>query len=59
MKMQKAAVSGIADTKAFAVVRVPTVELRVLNCQGPEGGVYAMEISYTLPNAGSRGYCCN
>ena len=54
MKMQKAAVSqALVDTCAFAVVRVPTVERGIEIAEGlAEGGVHAMEISYTLPNAG-------
>ena len=54
MKMQKAAVTqALYDTCAFAVVRVPTVERGCEIAQGLlDGGVRAMEISYTLPNAG-------
>ncbi len=54
MKMQKTAVSqALVDTCAFAVVRVPTVERGIEIAEGlAEGGVHAMEISYTLPNAG-------
>lgn len=54
MKMQKAAVTqALYDTCAFAVVRVPTVERGCEIAEGLlKGGVKAMEISYTLPNAG-------
>ena len=54
MKMQKAAVTqALFDTCAFAVVRVPTVERGCEIAEGLlKGGVKAMEISYTLPNAG-------
>lgn len=54
MKMQKANVTkALYDTCAFAVVRVPTVERGLEIADGLlRGGVNAMEISYTLPNAG-------
>ena len=54
MKMQKANVTqALYDTCAFAVVRVPTVERGLEIADGLlRGGVKAMEISYTLPNAG-------
>ncbi len=54
MKMQKAAVTqALYDTCAFAVVRVPTIERGLEIAEGlVKGGVHAMEISYTLPNAG-------
>ena len=56
MKMQKAAVTqALYDTCAFAVVRVPTVERGCEIAEGLlKGGVKAMEISYTLPNAGDE-----
>ena len=54
MKVQKAEVTErLYDTCAFAVVRVPTVERGLEIADGLlRGGVPAMEISYTLPNAG-------
>ncbi len=54
MKMQKAAITqALYDTCAFAVVRVPTAERGIEIAEGlVRGGVHAMEISYTLPNAG-------
>ncbi len=54
MKMQKAAITqALYDTCAFAVVRVPTIERGLEIAEGlVKGGVHAMEISYTLPNAG-------
>lgn len=54
MILQKAAVTqALYDTCAFAVVRVPTVERGCEIAEGLlKGGVKAMEISYTLPNAG-------
>lgn len=54
MILQKAAVTqALYDTGAFAVVRVPTVERGCEIAEGLlKGGVKAMEISYTLPNAG-------
>ena len=54
MKMQKAAVTQtLYDTCAFAVVRVPTAERGCEIAEGLlKGGVRAMEVSYTLPNAG-------
>lgn len=54
MKMQKAAITqALYDTCAFAVVRVPTIERGLEIARGLlAGGVKAMEISYTLPNAG-------
>ena len=54
MKMQKAEVTkALYDTCAFAVVRVETVERGLEIADGLlRGGVPAMEISYTLPNAG-------
>ncbi|MCI2159506.1 MAG: ketohydroxyglutarate aldolase [Olsenella sp.] len=54
MKMQKAEVTErLAEVGAFAVVRVETVERGLEIADGLlRGGVPAMEISYTLPNAG-------
>ena len=54
MRMQKAnTTSRLYDTCAFAVVRVPTVDRGCEIAEGlMKGGVKAMEISYTLPNAG-------
>lgn len=54
MKLQKAYVTQrLYDTCAFAVVRVPTIERGCEIAEGLlAGGVKAMEISYTLPNAG-------
>lgn len=54
MILQKATVTkALYDTCAFAVVRVPTVERGCEIAEGLlKGGVRAMEISYTLPNAG-------
>lgn len=54
MKMQKATVTqALYDTCAFAVVRVPTIERGLEIAEGlVRGGVGAMEVSYTLPNAG-------
>lgn len=54
MKMQKAAVTNaLYETCAFAVVRVPTIERGLEIAEGlVRGGVGAMEVSYTLPNAG-------
>ena len=54
MKMQKAAITqALYDTCAFAVVRVPTIERGLEIARGLlAGGVKAMEVSYTLPNAG-------
>ncbi len=54
MILQKANVTkALYDTCAFAVVRVPTVERGCEIAEGLlKGGVKAMEISYTLPNAG-------
>lgn len=54
MILQKAAVTqALYDTCAFAVVRVPTVERGCEIAEGlVRGGVRAMEVSYTLPNAG-------
>ncbi|WP_228478332.1 beta/alpha barrel domain-containing protein [Thermophilibacter immobilis] len=52
--MQKATVTqALYETCAFAVVRTPTVERGCEIAEGLlKGGVRAMEISYTLPNAG-------
>lgn len=52
--MQKAEVTErLAEVGAFAVVRVETVERGLEIADGLlRGGVNAMEISYTLPNAG-------
>lgn len=52
--MQKAEVTErLAEVGAFAVVRVETVERGLEIADGLlRGGVPAMEISYTLPNAG-------
>lgn len=54
MILQKASVTkALYETGAFAVVRVPTVERGCEIAEGLiRGGVHAMEISYTLPNAG-------
>lgn len=54
MILQKASVTkALYETGAFAVVRVPTVERGCEIAEGLiKGGVHAMEISYTLPNAG-------
>lgn len=54
MKVQKAEVTErLAEVGAFAVVRVETVERGLEIADGLlRGGVPAMEISYTLPNAG-------
>ena len=54
MKMQKAAITqALYDTCAFAVVRGPTIERGFEIARGLlAGGVKAMEVSYTLPNAG-------
>lgn len=54
MVLQKATVTKeIYDTCAFAVVRTPTVDRGCEIAEGClEGGVRALEISYTLPNAG-------
>ena len=54
MVLQKASVTkALYETGAFAVVRVPTVERGCEIAEGLiKGGVHAMEISYTLPNAG-------
>ena len=54
MILQKASVTeGLYKTGAFAVVRVPTVERGCEIADGLlRGGVRAMEVSYTLPNAG-------
>lgn len=54
MVLQKASVTkALYESGAFAVVRVPTVERGCEIAQGLiAGGVPAMEISYTLPNAG-------
>lgn len=54
MILQKATVTkALYETGAFAVVRVPTVERGCEIAEGLiKGGVKAMEISYTLPNAG-------
>ena len=52
--MQKIEVTKrIADTGAMAIVRVKTVERGFEIAQGClDGGIYCLEISYTLPNAG-------
>lgn len=54
MVLQKTQVTqALYDTAAFAVVRVPTIERGCEIAEGlVKGGVRAMEISYTLPNAG-------
>ncbi len=54
MVLQKASVvRALYETGAFAVVRVSTVERGCEIADGLiRGGVRAMEISYTLPNAG-------
>ena len=54
MVLQKASVTkALYETGAFAVVRGPTVERGCEIAEGLiRGGVHAMEISYTLPNAG-------
>lgn len=54
MILQKATVTkALHGTGAFAVARVPSVERGCEIAEGlVRGGVRAMEISYTLPNAG-------
>ena len=54
MILQKAtAAKALYETGAFAVVRTPSVERGCEIAEGlVRGGVRAMEISYTLPNAG-------
>lgn len=54
MNMKKAAISqALYECGAFAVVRTPTIERGCEIAEGLlKGGINAMEISYTLPNAG-------